>query len=308
MEPLGGSELQERLIHNNINRELLENKNLILSICDPKLLKKDKINIVWQQLSYDQGNVQMMRDRKFVDDVDWFVYNSHWSFTEFRKHFRIPEYKSKVIKNCIEPFPNEIKKPNDNIKLIYTSTPWRGLAILVRAIEELNLKRDDFEVDIYSSTKIYGDEFAKQQKNQYDVLFDKCREIPNINYKGYAPNDEVREALMKSHIFAYPCIFEETSCLSAIEAMAAGCKVVTTNYGVLPETCGEFATYIEFEPNVQRLITNYADTLNKVMNQMGSDETQDDLLTQINHINKAWSVKYRIKEWEAFLADASPNV
>ena len=70
MEPLGGSELQERLIHNNINRELLENKNLILSICDPKLLKKDKINIVWQQLSYDQANVQMMRDRKFVDDVD----------------------------------------------------------------------------------------------------------------------------------------------------------------------------------------------------------------------------------------------
>lgn len=307
MEPLGGSELQEALINRNLKDNLLNNKKLILSICNPELLDKDKINILWQQLSYDQTNVQGMKDRKFVDEVDWFVYNSHWSFNEFRKRFRIPEYKSKVIRNCIDPFPENIKKPNDKIKLIYTSTPWRGLAVLIRAVEKLNLERDDFEVDIYSSTQIYGDTFEKNSGTMYDVLFNKCKEIPNINYMGYGTNDEVREALIKAHIFAYPCVFEETSCIAAIEALGAGTRVVTTNYGALPETCGGFARYIEFEPNAQRLIDSYTEALNTEMNRFFLDETQDQLFNQINHYNTAWSVDQRIKEWEDFLGKADAN-
>ena len=307
MDPLGGSELQEALITNKLDRDLLKNKNLILSVCEPALLKKDKINIVWQQLSYDQTHVQNMRDRKFVDEVDWFVYNSHWCFNEFRKRFRIPEYKSKVIRNCIEPFPHNIKKNNKQLNLVYTSTPWRGLAVLIRVIEELNTMREDFHVDIFSSTKIYGDNFAKKIKNQYDILFDKCKELPNVTYHGYASNDKVRDTLAKSHIFAYPCIFEETSCIAAIEALAAGCKVVTTNYGALPETCGGFARYVEFEPNAGRLIESYTQALNQEMNKFGGEQNQQMLLDQINHYNTTWSVNQRIKEWEAFLDGADAN-
>jgi UDP-glucose:(glucosyl)LPS alpha-1,2-glucosyltransferase len=84
-------------------------------------------------------------------------------------------------------------------------------------------------------------------------------------YHGYAPNEKVKEAVMESHIFAYPSIFEETSCLSAIEAMMAGCHVVTTNYGALPETCAEFATMIEFEPNLKALAERFASALDSVL-------------------------------------------
>ena len=247
--PLGGSELQWNALFSRLPAKLLENKNLIKSICDPRWLKKDKINILWEQLSYSEPFVQNLKDRKYVDQLDWIIFNSHWSYNQFRMHFQIPEYKTRVIQNFVPPFPYPLKKDNSKIKLIYTSTPWRGLAILMRTVEMLNEKRKDFEVDIYSSTLLYGSEFHKLNEKKYQSLFDKCREIPNINYKGLASNEEVRQALMKSHILAYPCIFEETSCLAAIEAMAAGCKVVTTNYGALPETCGRFARYICFEPH-----------------------------------------------------------
>jgi len=190
-----------------------------------------------------------MKDRKFVDSVDLFVYVSHWQYNKFREHFGIPEYKSIVIKNATYPF-KDIKKPNGRIKIIYTSTPWRGLAVLAKAVELLNQKRDDFTVEVYSSTKVYGSEFEKSEGNKFKELFDLCKNTKNIDFKEYAPNEEIRKAVSNAHIFAYPSIFEETSCLSAIEAMAAGCKAVVTNYGALPETCGEFANMIEFDTGV----------------------------------------------------------
>ena len=307
MAPLGGSELQWNALFSKLPAELLKNKNIIKSICDPKTLVKDKINILWEQLSYDQPNVQALRDRKYVDDLDWIIFNSHWSYNQFRLRFKIPEYKTRVLQNFIHPFPHPLKKDNSKIKLIYTSTPWRGLAILMRTVEMLNEKRKDFEVDIYSSTLLYGSEFYKVHEKKYQSLFDKCKEIPNINYKGYANNEEVRQALMKSHILAYPCIFEETSCLAAIEAMAAGCKVVTTNYGALPETCGRFARYICFEPNAQRLIDSYTEVLNEEMDNIFTEKTRNSLQLQANHYNTEWSIETRLKEWEAFLEQADTN-
>ena len=32
-------------------------------------------------------------------------------------------------------------------------------------------------------------------------------------------------------MFVYPCIFEETSCVSALEALASGVHVITNNFG-----------------------------------------------------------------------------
>ena len=38
-----GTELQSKLIYSRLNPKLLKNKNIILSVCDPKRLKKDEI-------------------------------------------------------------------------------------------------------------------------------------------------------------------------------------------------------------------------------------------------------------------------
>ena len=299
--------MQWNALFSRFPAKLLENKNLIKSICDSRTLVKDKINILWEQLSYDQPNVQNLKDRKYVDQLDWIIFNSHWSYNQFRLRFQIPEYKTRVIQNFISPFPHPLKKDNSKIKLIYTSTPWRGLAILMRAVEMLNEKRKDFEVDIYSSTLLYGSNFDELNRKKYQSLFDKCKEIPNINYKGLATNEEVRQALMKSHILAYPCIFEETSCLAAIEAMGAGCKVVTTNYGALPETCGRFARYICFEPHAQRMIDSYTEVLNEEMDNIFTEKTRKSLHLQVNHYNTEWSIETRLKEWEVFLEQTDTN-
>ena len=59
--------------------------------------------------------------------------------------------------------------------------------------------------------------------------------------------------LQQTHICAYPSCWIETSCLAAIEAMAAGCEVVSTNLGALYETCSPFGTFVGFDRNWDNL-------------------------------------------------------
>lgn len=301
MNPKGGTEILKEQLLAQLPEESLDGINLIGSICHPSLVKEDKINILWQHLSYDQPNVRLMQDRKFVDSIDYFIYVSHWQYNKFREIYKIPEYKSFVIKNATHAFDTVEKQKDNKIKLLYTSTPWRGLAVLIKSIEILNKTREDFEVDIYSSTKIYGSKFDENEKDKFEVLFDKCKNTPNVNYLGYADNDSVRAAVQRAHIYAYPSIFEETSCLAVIEAMSAGCHVVTTNYGALPETCGEFATMIEFDSSGQNLIERYAETLNSVIDNYKNNLYKDDLEMQIKYYNKNYSWETRIQEWKNFL-------
>ena len=306
MNPRGGTEILKEQLIAQLEPGSIDGINLIGSICHPSLVEKNKTNVLWQHLSYDQPNVQYMRDRKFVDSIDYFIYVSHWQYNKFREHFQIPEYKSFIIKNATHPFevipkPTLNTIPQTKIKLLYSSTPWRGLAVLIKSIELLNKTRDDFEIDIYSSTKIYGSQFEENEKGKFDTLFDKCKNTPNVNYHGYASNEDIRKQLLSTHIYAYPSIFEETSCLAVIEAMSAGCLVVTTNYGALPETCGEFSTMIEFDSSGQNLIERYADTLNSVIDNYKNGLYKEDLEMQIKYYNKYYSWETRIKEWINFL-------
>jgi len=301
MTPKGGTEILKEQLIAQLEPGSIDGINLIGSICHPQLIQKDKTNVVWQHLSYDQPNVQYMRDRKFVDSVDYFIYVSHWQYNKFREHFQIPEYKSFIIKNATPKFEAPIRNKAGRIKLLYTSTPWRGLAILIKAIDILNKTRDDFELDIYSSTRIYGDAFEESEKGKFDALFEKCKSTANVNFKGYGLNEQIRQALKDTHIYVYPSIFEETSCLAVIEAMSAGCHVVTTNYGALPETCGEFATMIEFDSSVSNLIERYADTLNSVLDNYKNNLYKEDLELQTKYYEKYYSWNTRIEEWKNFL-------
>ena len=53
---------------------------------------------------------------------------------------------------------------------------------------------------------------------------------------------------MKSAILAYPNTFEETSCITVLEAQAAGCVTVTSAKGALMESVGDSGVLISSQP------------------------------------------------------------
>ena len=302
-KPRGGTELLIESLQQCLEPEALNGINLILSNTVPSLLKASQINVLWNHHSYDQPAVAKLQHKKYLAAIDHFVYVSHWHFEKFRMAFNIPDGKSTVIKNAIRSL-DLVKKP-PKLKLIYASTPWRGLKVLLDSFEQLN--RDKVELDIYSSTIIYGPEFDRQNRATFEPLFERARGMKNVNYKGYAPNSVVREALQNAHILAYPSIWQETSCLTAIEAAMAGCHVVTTNFGALPETLAEWGTYIAIDGDESALTRNCTAALQKAIDEFWDMAVQQRLQAQHEYFKRFYTWEARQSQWSEFLNSLKLN-
>ena len=75
-----------------------------------------------------------------------------------------------------------------------------------------------------------------RQSSRLGGLEERLRTTPGVHYHGRAGQAEVARSYAQSQLWLYPTDFLEVSCITAMEAQAAGCKVVATRCGVLPET------------------------------------------------------------------------
>ena len=300
-ECFGGSENQLRLLLKHLPDESFKDINLILNNTSDHLIEKDKINILWMQHFVNQNEVKNFGSKEYLNKLDHIVFNSNWNFEKFQYQFKIPESKSIVIKNAIESIDSH-EKPKDKVNLIYHTTPWRGLVHLLKVFKNLNLK--NVELNICSSTIIYGKKFDSILGKKYENIFEECKNTNNVNYLGFLENDKIINLLKKMHIYAFPSIWPETSCISAIEAMAAGCEVVSSNLGALYETCAPFGTFVTFDSNFKNFEKKYQKVLEKSIENFWSKENQKKMKLQQEVINLTYSWNIRSKEWLSFFQEA----
>ena len=296
-DSFGGGDNQLRFLLKYLPDESFKDINLILNSTNHDLIERDKINVLWVHHFVNQKEIQNLGSKDYVDKLDWIVFNSNWNFEKYVYQFKIPESKSIVIRNAIEKIDFE-KKPKDKISLIYHTTPWRGLVHLLKVFKNLNL--ENVELNVCSSTIIYGKKFDDQLGKKYENIFNECKNTKNVNYSGFLENKKIIELLKNMHIFSHPSIWPETSCISAIEAMAAGCEVVSTNLGALYETCSPFATFVGFDRNFDNLEKRYTKALLKSIKNYWSNENQNKLKLQSEVINATYSWDVRSVEWKNF--------
>ena len=233
----GGTEIAKRKLAELLDPELLSNFQIICS--RPRDLDMEKIRIFWCHDLPEDPESQKFQDKQFQDNFHKYVFISNWQYQRYQLIHRIPyDNKSIVLESGIDPAPSSaLIKPNDSkIHLVYTSTPQRGLEILIPVFKHLAKKYPELHLHVYSSFKIYGWDDADKS---FEPLYNEVINHPQMTYHGFVPNDKLREELNGYHIFAYPSIWLETSCRAMLESMSAGLLCVHPNYGALSETsCG----------------------------------------------------------------------
>lgn len=287
---MGGTELLAHRLVDNVPKKYLRDFQIHLSRTTDK--DKTKRQVLWcHDLAKDPAV-------KHLANGGWkqyekIIFVSRWQQKTYNSWLGVPYDHGVVIENAIEPIPFK-EKTYGTIRLIYTSTPHRGLEILYPVFEALSERYSNIVLDVFSSFELYG---WSQRDKLYEKLFDRLKSHPRIQYHGAQSNQKVREALQKSHIFAYPSIWPETSCLCLIEAMSAGNICVHSNLAALPETSMGLTNMYQIDDDVNKHAQIFANQLVHAIEHIESDATK----SRVDKTKKMCDDKHNIdsfsKKW-----------
>jgi hypothetical protein len=109
---------------------------------------------------------------------------------------------------------------------------------------------------------------------------------------------------------AYPSIYEETSCLTLIEACSAGCLCVIPNLGALPETGANFPWMYGYEEDPEKHAQVHGHILARAIEHFWDDDVQNLLKIQRSYFDMFYNWSLRSGQWQQFLhaIEDSPEV
>ncbi len=294
---MGGTELMQNELYTRLGSEFLSDFQIIASRV--RDIDTSRIPILWLHDLAEDPEVRHLTTEESRSRFAKLVFVSNWQFTTYNKVLGVPYDCSTILPNAINPIPIHEKDMSGPVRLIYHTTPHRGLELLLPVYKELSKEYgDNLHLDVYSSFKIYGWE---QRDVVYQALFDECKAHPHISYHGTVSNSEIHEALMKAHIFAYPCIWPETSCIAAIEALSAKCYVVCPTYAALPETTANFALTYDFTSHIQTFMKRFYFTLKQTIESYKTSAMLQSLNVQKAYIDNFYNWDLRAMQWKNML-------
>jgi glycosyltransferase involved in cell wall biosynthesis len=299
----GGTELIAQRMVDHIDHSLL-NKFRIIHSRVRELDEPSKNILVLHDLPEDPESSKLA-NATYRKNFRKIVAVSDWQMQRYHEVLGIPMSEMVVIENAIVPFDdNKIEHKWEDqaqtIKLIYHTTPHRGLELLVPVFAKLVEDGFNIHLDVFSSFALYGWE---QRDQQYEKLFDICKQHPKITYHGAVDNQTIRNALENAHIFGYPCIWPETSCLAAIEAMDSRTHIVHPNIAGLPHTVIAGTKYQYHEDYNTHANIFYSALRSVIRDLRNLDQSQYNAITQLNYMQARFKHNIEVfkRKWESLL-------
>lgn len=143
--------------------------------------------------------------------------------------------------------------PRKQARAMATSSPDRYLPKLLDLWPEIRCRVPDAEFHCFygfanwrNSAEMAGDRGQLATIVGLERRLDSMRELGVVTH-GRVNQQELAEAFLSSGAMLLPEWFSETSCMSAMQARAAGCHVVTSKLAALPETLAgyKYATLVD---------------------------------------------------------------
>jgi GR25 family glycosyltransferase involved in LPS biosynthesis len=138
--------------------------------------------------------------------------------------YNYPLDKIKVIFNSVN-VTNFIDEEKVKDSFIYSSHPERGLDTLL----ELWYYIKDIKPN--ATLKVFCPKYGLDVFNR---IYSKLN-LKDVHFIGNVDAKTLRREYSKAEYWFYPTQYEETFCITAVEAQLAGCKIITSPIGALPE-------------------------------------------------------------------------
>jgi len=162
------------------------------------------------------------------------------ALSEFHKNYLVetngvPEDKIVLGFNGINPEDFEGEVERDPFKVVFSSSPDRGL---VQSIDIVRVARQisgmDIKLHCFYGTGNMRKMGLTEWAEQIEKKIEDHKEF--VTYHGMVPKKELMRHFKSAAVWLYPADFIETSCITAMEAMVAGCWPIVRNMGALKYT------------------------------------------------------------------------
>lgn len=180
----------------------------------PLLGNKTRL-VLWTQHAHDQPGVQALQNPAERDIYDGIALVSDWQRDRYHQHLGIDLARTRVLRNAIGPsfcelFPDDTsilaQKPKPPV-LAYTSTPFRGLDILLEVFPKIRQALPGTRLKVFSSMRVYHHVFETDEESDYGSLYRQCRETEGAEYVGSIPQADLACELKSVVLLTYPNTF-----------------------------------------------------------------------------------------------------
>lgn len=260
---------------------------------DVTTLFKGPQTIIWLHNTLNQFNVQVndiFKSKEFQDNLKYLVVVSEYHKQITIEQSGIDPDKIVVIQNAIDPIAFDTNKFNnvDKVKIIHASSPDRGMEVLLRAVSKMDV---DFELNIFNT---YNPDVDPVPPAMQELLDKDAR----VNFFGKTPRRTVLKYFGESHIHAYPTVWLETSCITQIEALAAGNYAVYSDLGSLKETSLGFGKMITInEESLDAYAQDFANELTTAIESVKSGKLDIDPVLQSKTVMDYFSWDKAKERW-----------
>jgi glycosyltransferase involved in cell wall biosynthesis len=246
--------------------------------------------IFWCGDAYDQPVLENFGHQALQQHIDLVFCVSNWHRQTFIKHFDLSPEKVIATRNgfCRELVP---PSPNKNwARAAYTSTPFRGLDILLQMFPKMRKSRPHMSLDVFSGMQVYG--WTKDADEKEFAALYKAASQPGVTLHGSIPQPVLLQCLANIGLLLYPNTYPETSCIAAIEAQASGCVVITSALAGLNETVenGSTGVCIKGDPQSSQYQRDFVATVRQLLDNPSR-------LLQVSRT--AQKRAFRIYDWSA---------
>lgn len=256
--------------------------------------------IFWNQHNLEVPDVQDLAAS--LPLLDALVFVSDWQQQAYAQRWQLEQLSCRVLRNAVAPVMLQpaaveqvLARKSRLPSLVYTSSPGRGLGVLLAMFPLLKQLFPQLELKVCASLAPYQAPAAEEQA--FSPLYQECQRLPGVSYLGGLSQAALAEVLAGSQILAYPNTYAETSCIAMLEALAQGCRVVTSALGALPESSAGFARLVPFG-ELKPFAVSYFEALKQEILSYLQAPPHSQLRAQIQQIRQAYQWSERAAEWE----------